>query len=75
MVGTSLLTERNPFPLIVYQGTKREKIVRYVEELDLKREMSKFRLDIIKGYIKNKQPFFMYVDKGCSKLKYKIITI
>ena len=73
MVGTSLLTERDPFPMIVYEGVKRERIVRYVYMADLKKELSPRWFKEVSNYIKNKQPFFMYVNKGCSKLKYKAI--
>lgn len=75
MIGTSLLTERDPFPMPLYEGEDRVRIIRYLYIKDLEKLLSPYRYKNIKELIKTKSPFFLYSNRGCNKIRYKSIKI
>lgn len=74
MVGTSLLTERDPFPIPVYLGEDRVRIIRYMYLQDIKKEFSPYHYKLVKAAIEEKRLYYLYSHRGETKVRYKTIN-
>ena len=75
MTKTSLLTERDIFPIPLYLGEERIRIVRYLYLKDLEKELTPKRYKNIKLAIEEKRLYYAYVNQEGGRIEYKTIKI
>ena len=70
---TSLLFERDIFPIPLYLGKERIRIIRYLYLKDLEKELTPKRYNNVKQVIKERRLHYMYVNKEGGRIEYKTI--
>ena len=73
MMESSLLTARDSFPIPLYLGEKRIRIIRYLYLKDLEKELTPKRYKNVKQVIKEKRLHYMYIEKEGGRIEYKTI--
>lgn len=71
MTKTSLLTARDIFPIPLYLGKERIRIIRYFYLKDLEKELTPKRYKNVKQVIEEKRLHYMFVNKEGGRIEYK----